>query len=47
MSVLVNLKMFDLEEIDIKTIIGYLTIDQNSNSELIKKIIKLGNYIKK
>lgn len=46
-SVLVNLDQFGITEKDVKIIVEYLVINQDLNIELIRKIIKLGNYIKK
>lgn len=47
MTELTNIAKFRFTEKDVKIIVEYLVIDSKMNKELIQKVIKFGNYIKK
>ena len=47
MNLLVNLGRFDITEEDIKNIVGLLNPKNKKDMELIKKLLKLGNCIKR
>lgn len=47
MTELVNLTQFEFTEEDIKDLIGFLYSDREKNKELILKLVKFGNCIKR
>ena len=44
---IVNINIFGFEEEEIKQLVGVLYENKERNKELIKKLIKFGNYIKR
>ena len=47
MRFLVNLSQFEITEVDIKNMIGLLDPKNKKDMELIRKLLKLGNCIKR
>ena len=44
---IVNINIFGFTEKDIKIVVEYLAINPKLNKDLIDKMLKFGNYIKK
>lgn len=44
---IVNINIFGFTEKDVKIVVEYLAINRELNKELIKKMLKFGNYIKR